>query len=81
MQNNKQARQVMLIMVLNYCLVRGKKPFQDKWEQNPVTDFNLFDLHGIGLIHQLSGTCTLDIDNIEHSQIAYWLLVVLIWLN
>ena len=37
---------------------------------NPVTDLNLFDHNGIGLIHGLSGTCTLDIDNIEQSTIA-----------
>ena len=37
----------------------------------PVTDLNLFDHNGIGLIHGLSGTCTLDIDNIEYSQIAF----------
>ena len=35
--------------------MKGKKPFQDKWEQNPVTDLNLFDHNGIGLIHGLSG--------------------------
>ena len=43
---------MLLAMVLN-CGSEGQKPFQDKWEQNPVTDFNLFDLYGIGLIHQL----------------------------
>ena len=59
----------MLIMVLN-CTSAWQKPFQDKWEQNPVTGFNLFDLHGIGLIHQLSGTCTLDIDNVNTLEIA-----------
>ena len=37
---------------------------------NPVTDFNLFDLHGIGLIHQLRVLVSLDIDNIEQSTIA-----------
>ncbi|HNJ86822.1 MAG TPA: bifunctional DNA primase/polymerase, partial [Agitococcus sp.] len=70
MQKSKEAASSYVNHGFKLCLVRGKKPFQDKWEQNPVTDFNLFDLHGIGLIHQLSGTCTLDIDNIEHSQIA-----------
>ena len=70
MQNNKEAVISYDSQGFKLCLVKGKKPFQDKWEQNPVTDFNLFDLHGIGLIHQLSGTCTLDIDNIEQSTIA-----------
>ncbi len=70
MQNNKEAASSYLAHGFKLCLVRGKKPFQDKWEQNPVTDLNLFDHNGIGLIHGLSGTCTLDIDNIEHSQIA-----------
>ena len=54
-----------------------KKPFQDKWEQNPVTDLNLFDHNGIGLIHGLSGTCTLDIDNIEQSTIALAAVVLI----
>ena len=70
MQNNKEAASSYDAQGFKLCLVKGKKPFQDKWEQNPVTDFNLFDLHGIGLIHGLSGTCTLDIDNIEQSTIA-----------
>lgn len=70
MQNNKEAASSYVAHGFKLCLVRGKKPFQDKWEQNPVTDLNLFDHNGIGLIHGLSGTCTLDIDNIEHSQIA-----------
>ena len=70
MQNNKEAASSYLAHGFKLCLVRGKKPFQDKWEQTPVTDLNLFDHNGIGLIHELSGTCTLDIDNIEHSQIA-----------
>ena len=70
MQNNKEAAISYDSQGFKLCLVKGKKPFQDKWEQNPVTDFNLFDLHGIGLIHGLSGTCTLDIDNIEQSTIA-----------
>lgn len=70
MQNNKEAASSYDVQGFKLCLVKGKKPFQDKWEQNPVTDFSLFDLHGIGLIHGLSGTCTLDIDNIEQSTIA-----------
>jgi len=70
MQNNKEAASSYVAHGFKLCAVRGKKPFQDKWEQNPVTDLNLFDHNGIGLIHGLSGTCTLDIDNIEHSQIA-----------
>lgn len=70
MQNNKQAAQEYVAHGFKLCAVRGKKPFQDKWEQKPVIDLNLFDHNGIGLIHELSGTCTLDIDNIEHSQIA-----------
>ena len=70
MQNNKEAASSYVAHGFKLCAVRGKKPFQDKWEQNPVTDLNLFDHNGIGLIHELSGTCTLDIDNIEHSQIA-----------
>ena len=70
MPNNKEAASSYVAHGFKLCLVRGKKPFQDKWEQNPVTDLNLFDHNGIGLIHGLSGTCTLDIDNIEHSQIA-----------
>ena len=70
MQNNKEAASSYVNHGFKLCLVRGKKPFQDKWEQNPVTDLNLFDHNGIGLIHGLSGTCTLDIDNIEYSQIA-----------
>ena len=70
MQNNKEAASSYAAHGFKLCLVKGKKPFQDKWEQNPVTDLNLFDHNGIGLIHGLSGTCTLDIDNIEHSQIA-----------
>lgn len=70
MQNNKQAAQEYVAHGFKLCAVKGKKPFQDKWEQNPVTDLNLFDHNGIGLIHGLSGTCTLDIDNIEHTQIA-----------
>jgi hypothetical protein len=70
MQNNKEAASSYVAHGFKLCAVRGKKPFQDKWEQNPVTDLNLFDHNGIGLIHGLSGTCTLDIDNIEHTQIA-----------
>ena len=70
MQNNKEAASGYVAHGFKLCLVRGKKPFQDKWEQNPVIDLNLFDHNGIGLIHGLSGTCTLDIDNIEHTQIA-----------
>ena len=70
MQNNKEAAICYVAQGFKLCAVRGKKPFQDKWEQNPVTDLNLFDHNGIGLIHGLSGTCTLDIDNIEHTQIA-----------
>lgn len=70
MQKNKQAASSYDAQGFKLCLVKGKKPFQDKWEQNPVTDFNLFDHNGIGLIHGLSGTCTLDIDNIEQSTIA-----------
>ena len=70
MQNNKEAASSYAAQGFKLCAVKGKKPFQDKWEQNPVTDLNLFDHNGIGLIHGLSGTCTLDIDNIEHTQIA-----------
>jgi len=70
MQNNKEAAISYDAHGFKLCLVKGKRPFQDKWEQNPVTDLNLFDHNGIGLIHGLSGTCTLDIDNIEHSQTA-----------
>jgi hypothetical protein len=70
MQKNKQAASSYVNHGFKLCLVKGKKPFQDKWEQNPVTDLNLFDHNGIGLIHGLSGTCTLDIDNIEQSTIA-----------
>ena len=70
MQNNKEAASSYVAHGFKLCAVKGKKPFQDKWEQNPVTDLNLFDHNGIGLIHGLSGTCTLDIDNIEHTQIA-----------
>jgi len=70
MQNNKEAAISYDAHGFKLCLVKGKRPFQDKWEQNPVTDLNLFDHNGIGLIHGLSGTCTLDIDNIEHTQIA-----------
>jgi putative DNA primase/helicase len=52
--------------------VRGarQRTVSEGWEKKPITDLNLFDHNGIGLIHGLSGTCTLDIDNIEHSQIA-----------
>ena len=70
MQNNKQAAQEYAAHGFKLCLVRGKEPFQKGWEKKPITDLNLFDHNGIGLIHELSGTCTLDIDNIEHSQIA-----------
>ena len=70
LNNNKEAASSYVAHGFKLCAVRGKKPFQDKWEQNPVTDLNLFDHNGIGLIHGLSGTCTLDIDNIEHTQIA-----------
>jgi len=70
MQNNKEAAISYDAHGFKLCLVKGKRPFQDKWEQNPITDLNLFDHNGIGLIHGLSGTCTLDIDNIEHTQIA-----------
>lgn len=52
------------------CLVNGKKPFQNEWESKPVTDFELFNKWGIGLIHGLSGTCTLDIDDIDKTRIA-----------
>lgn len=70
MQNNKQAAQEYVNHGFKLCAVRGKEPFQKGWEKKPITDINLFDHNGIGLIHELSGTCTLDIDNIEHSQIA-----------
>ena len=70
MQKNKQAAQEYVNHGFKLCLVRGKEPFQKGWEKKPITDLNLFDHNGIGLIHELSGTCTLDIDNIEHSQIA-----------
>ena len=70
MQNNKQAAQEYITHGFKLCLVRGKEPFQKGWEKKPITDLNLFDHNGIGLIHDLSGTCTLDIDNIENSQIA-----------
>ena len=68
--NNKEAASHYVAHGFKLCLVRGKEPFQKGWEQNPITDLNLFDHNGIGLIHGLSGTCTLDIDNIEHTQIA-----------
>ena len=70
MQNNKQAAQEYVNHGFKLCAVRGKEPFQKGWEKKPITDLNLFDHNGIGLIHGLSGTCTLDIDNIEHTQIA-----------
>jgi len=70
LNNNKEAATSYVAHGFKLCLVRGKKPFQNEWEQNPISDLSLFDHNGIGLIHELSGTCTLDIDNIEHSQIA-----------
>ena len=47
-----------------------QRTISERLGKKPITDLNLFDHNGIGLIHGLSGTCTLDIDNIEHSQIA-----------
>ena len=69
MQNNKEAASSYVNHGFKLCLV-WKKPFQDKWEQNLLLILICLICNGIGLIHQLSGTCTLDIDNIEHSQIA-----------
>ena len=70
LNNNKEAASSYVEHGFKLCAVRGKEPFQKGWEKKPITDMNLFDHNGIGLIHELSGTCTLDIDNIEHSQIA-----------
>ena len=70
LNNNKEAASHYVAQGFKLCLVRGKEPFQKGWEKNPISDLNLFDHNGIGLIHGLSGTCTLDIDNIEHTQIA-----------
>ena len=74
--NNKEAASHYVAQGFKLCLVRGKEPFQKGWEKKPITDLNLFDHNGIGLIHGLSGTCTLDIDNIEHSQIALEAIVL-----
>lgn len=70
MKNNKDAAIAYSQNAFSLCLVNGKRPFQDDWETKPVTDFELFSKWGIGLIHGLSGTCALDVDDIEKTRIA-----------
>lgn len=50
----------------------GKQPYPTNWNQNP-RDPSHWEQHprdGIGLIHSLSGTCSIDIDNLEHARTA-----------
>lgn len=45
---------------------RGKKaPVYDAWNEKPIPDDALSGIDGAGLLHALSGTCALDLDNIE----------------
>ncbi len=69
-KTKKESAQEYIENGFSLCLVNGKKPFQNDWETKPVVDLALFDKWGIGLIHGLSGTCTLDVDDIDKSRIA-----------
>jgi hypothetical protein len=51
---------------------RGKKaPIYDSWNTKPIPTDAVEGLDGAGLLHVLSGTCALDIDNLEAARI--WL--------
>ena len=54
------------------CVITsGKGPTQQGWNrpENAVTDVHQIpDGAGVGLLHAYSGTCALDIDNLEHAE-------------
>lgn len=50
----------------------GKKgPLQPGWQREPIPDDAVDGLNGAGLLHTFSGTCALDIDQMEKA--APWL--------
>ncbi len=51
---------------------RSKKPVGTDWEQRPRTadHWEAHPNEGLGLIHALSGTCTLDVDDLEPAHMA-----------
>src|SRR5450631_25547 len=48
---------------------KGKKgPLYPKWQLNPIEPDAVDGLDGAGLMHALSGTCALDIDNMARAR-------------
>lgn len=51
------------------AIERGKKaPLYDRWNEHPVPADTAEGLEGAGLLHSLSGTCALDLDNVPKAK-------------
>jgi len=59
---------------LMFTPLRGKRPFSDCWQNNPTTLEKAYaavvngNATGVGLVHQHSGTCSLDIDKYDETK-------------
>ena len=56
---------------LALCRVNGKRPCGQAWQSNPVAPEGFREGDGIGLIHGLSDTSSIDVDDLERSRLVF----------